>query len=373
MNATAPPGATVVARAAPAVRNETPSSASTFLLPDDPRASTWMPTEIASHGRTPLEAGRRVGRYYLVEPIGAGGQAGVWRARRAGAGGGEVALKILTAESARDRRRVARLRREALRGARLSHPALLPAYEFDAADGVVFLAMPLVEGVSLEEVVAQRLRLDRVAAARHEHWLARVPESHYVRHVVAALARVARALHTAHLARVAHRDIKPSNILIDRRGLAYLADFGLGRDLDVARVEHLRDWSGSPLYMAPEKLLGRHDDEIRCDIYALGATVFEALTLHRPWPVPEGLTGPALWLQMANVAMQGPPRARALRPDLDPRLEAILLTAMAVRPQHRHPTAAALAHAWECWLRDSPAPHATPAPHAQRRRPSAAP
>src|SRR5690606_10497886 len=96
-----------------------------------------------------------------------------------------------------------------------------------------------------------------------------------------ALAMVARALHALHLDRVAHRDVKPANVLLDRgRPVgAYLCDLGLGRDLEIATREQMRDGAGTPMFMAPERLLKAPADEERSDVYSMGATIFEALTL----------------------------------------------------------------------------------------------
>ena len=109
------------------------------------------------------------------------------------------------------------------------------------------------------------------------------------------LSRAARALAQLHAGRVVHRDIKPANILIDvrRGGRVYLCDLGLGRDLEVATIEQMRDGAGTPMYMAPERLLRAPADEILCDLYSLGVTLFEALTLDRPFAVPDG-TAPGL-------------------------------------------------------------------------------
>src|SRR5262249_40814067 len=181
--------------------------------------------------------------------------------------------------------------------------------------------------------------------------LAAAPEPAYVRTVAALLARVGRAVAAAHAARVVHRDIKPTNILIRRESDpvagVYLCDCGLGRDLDVATPRQLRDGAGSPLYMAPERLMLRPADEYRCDVFSLGVTLFEALTLAPPVEVPPDLPQP-LWAGF--LAAAAPRRARALRPDLPPALEAITERAMDRDPSLRHPPAAGLAEALERFL-----------------------
>jgi eukaryotic-like serine/threonine-protein kinase len=320
--------------------------------PADPAAASdafwYLGPEGAHPAHDPIVAGRKVGGYLLIEPLGAGAQAVVWWARRLEPSGREVALKLLTPDRCREHRRVARLRREAQRGARLNHPAILSTIEFGEADGVVFLAMPLVEGPSLADVIDYRRRRGRRARGGGSR-LAHLPEPRYTRTAAGALSRIARALQVAHDAQVVHRDLKPANILLDRgrAGRAFLTDFGLARDLDVATPAQLRDWSGSPLYMAPERLLGRLADEIRCDVYSLGATMFEAVTMARPLRVPPGLRGPILWAQLAE---QRPARPRVVRPDLPRELEAIILRAMAPDPSKRFPTAAAMADEIDAFL-----------------------
>ena len=315
--------------------------------------------------RDPVVPGRRVGSYLLVEPLGAGAQAVVWRARPVAEGGREVALKLLTPDRGREHRRVARLRREALRGARLSHPAILKTLEFGESEGVVYLAMPLVDGPSLADIIDRRRRSKgRPQAGRWR--LAGTPDPQYTRAIVGGLCRIARALQVAHDGRVAHRDLKPANVLFHqgRAARSYLTDFGLARDLDVATPEQLRDWSGSPLYMAPERLLGRLADEIRSDIYSLGATLFEAVTLTRPLRAPAGVQGPIL---LAQLAAQRPVPPRTARPDLPAALETVLLRAMDADPERRYPSAAALADDLDAFLSDTSTRarrRRTPAPSA---------
>jgi eukaryotic-like serine/threonine-protein kinase len=153
---------------------------------------------------------------------------------------------------------------------------------------------------------------------------------------------------------VVHRDVKPANILLDRRSEegVFLCDFGLSRDLDVATPEQLRDGAGTPLYMPPERLLRHEADEIRCDVYALGATLYEAVTLVPPVQVPESLPWPAWTTYLASTT---PALPRSIRPGLPDALEAIILRAMAHDPQDRYPTAACLADDLERFLTRGPA------------------
>ncbi len=289
-------------------------------------------------------AGQMLGQYRLIERLGQGSQGEVWRAVEAGPDGREVALKVLPPALSRDRRRMAQFRHEAERGRRLSGPALLPTLDHGvSADGIPFMAMPLVDGCSLVDILARRRDPAGTSGSPARlHRLARATDADYLRGVVRVVARVARGLAVAHAADVVHRDIKPANILLDRRraGEGFLCDFGLGRDLDIATPAQLRDGAGTPLYMAPERLLRRRADELLSDIYALGATLFEALTLAPPVAVPEGLPWDSWAIHLA-AARPGPPSA--CRAGIPAALDAIVMKAMARRPDRRYATADLLA------------------------------
>jgi serine/threonine-protein kinase len=292
----------------------------------------------------------RIGRYRLIERVGRGRQADVWRAVCPEGGLEEVALKVLPASNqGRDPKRRAQLRHEAERGVRFTNPSLLPTYDYGEVDGAAFMAMPLVIGCTLAEVIVQRLdaRAGRASAATHR--LATLPEPEYVREIAALMARVARAAHDAHEGRVVHRDIKPGNILVRRDHVTgvYLCDFGLARDLDVATPSQLRDGAGSPLYMAPERLLKRTADEVRCDVFALGVTLCEALTLAPPIHVPGDMPRD-LWA--AFLTSTPPQRPSALLPTIPPPLEDAIVRATDRNPDRRYPTAAALARDLELFL-----------------------
>jgi serine/threonine protein kinase len=282
------------------------------------------------------EPGSRFGPYLLIEQVGRGRQADVWRALRFEPKIEEVALKILS-DPDRDPRRVAQLRREAERGRRLASPALLTSYEFGIAEGLPFMAMPLVVGCTLAQALDQR-RAER-AGCRSNGWhrLARLPEPRYTQDVVGILVRVARAVADAHASQVVHRDIKPGNILLhsEHESGVFLCDFGLGRDLDVATPGQLMDGAGSPSYMAPERLLKRHADEVRCDVYALGVTLYESLTLALPFELPAQLRRED-WPAYLSTAKPISPSERRPTP---PALEAVILRAIARDPERRYDSA----------------------------------
>jgi eukaryotic-like serine/threonine-protein kinase len=303
----------------------------------------------ASLGRR-LDSGRpRVARYHLIERLGRGSQGEVWKAVQLEPPIELVALKLLTPTSRRDPAKLARFRREAERGAKLASPAILPTYEFGEDGGVVFFAMPLVKGFALNQVLDQRRKYRAGRPPLHLHRLAVLSEQRYIDAMVRILARVAWALEDAHAAKVVHCDVKPANILLDRGNdeRAYLIDFGMGRDLDAMPKSPMLGAAGTVLYMAPEKLSGRLADEVVCDVYALGATAFEALALKPPRVVPEDVPR-SHWAKYLSSAE--PPRPSKIFPRLPDRLEAILARALAEDPNRRYSSSAAMARDLDLFL-----------------------
>jgi serine/threonine-protein kinase len=292
--------------------------------------------------RPPLASGDRLGAYRLLERLGRGGQGDVWKALRREPLVELVALKVLKPTLARDPARMAQFRREAERGGRLAGPSLLPVYELGTAEGYHYMAMPYVEGITLREVI--RARVAHLAGKPTEelHRLVTLDEHDYLRAMTRILADATEALARAHAQRVAHRDIKPANILLDNRRPegVYLCDFGLGRDLEVATPQQMRDGAGTPMYMAPERLLRATADEIKCDIYSMGVTIFEALTLGRPFQVPDHVTLSAL---PAYLAAARPRHPGEVRPGFPQDLEAVILGAMERDPARRYESAERLA------------------------------
>jgi serine/threonine-protein kinase len=285
---------------------------------------------------------RRFGHFRLVDRLGQGRQGQVWKAIQLEPIIETVALKLLDPTLALDPKRLEQFHREAEVGAQLASPSLLPTYEFGEINGVVYMTMPLVNGDSLADVIAQTLRRSSGAVLPARHWWAWLSEEDYLRSMSRVIVRIARALEVAHANRVAHRDIKPANILLDRdrEDRVYLCDFGLSRDLDAPPPESLAFGTGTPLYMPPEKLAGCAVDDVRGDIYALGVTLFEALARVHPFSVPAGLVS-SRWA--AHLALATPKRLRAINPRVGQELEAVVLRAMSRNPSDRYPSAAAFA------------------------------
>jgi serine/threonine-protein kinase len=296
--------------------------------------------------KPPLDCGYQLGPYRLLERLGRGAQGDVWKALRRDPFAELVAIKVLKPSLAHNPARIAQFRREAERGIRLAGPSLLTVNELDSVDGYLFMVMPYVEGITLREVVRCRLDYFLGAEGRPAHHLATLDEPEYLRAMARILAKATRALAHAHSQRIAHRDIKPANILLDnqRIGGVYLCDFGLGRDLAVATTEQMRDGAGTPMYMAPERLLRVPADEVRCDIYSMGVTLFEALTLERPFQVPDHVTLPTLPAYLASTTPRRPREARSGFPE---EYEAIILRAMAREAELRHESADQLAEELE--------------------------
>jgi serine/threonine-protein kinase len=295
----------------------------------------------------PALAGLPLRDYWPIAQHGRGSHGEVWKAVRVSPCLQLVALKVLRFDQAHRADRRDRFRREAELAMRLRGPGILPIEEFGEASGSLFMVMPFIDGATLADVIALRREQSCGSTAgthltpRPASWWAGLTNDEFAAAMVRTVARVARALALTHSQRLVHRDVKPANILLDRTAETgvFLADFGLGRDLD-DDTPRPPDSSGTPLYMAPEKLLGQELDEVRCDIYSLGVTLFEAVTLYHPTPVPPGLHRSCLPTYLTGIE---PPRPRELCPSLPPALEAVILKAIHRDPWLRYADAAALA------------------------------
>ncbi len=234
------------------------------------------------------------GRYQLVELIGEGAMAQVFRARQSGPMGfsKEVALKRLrTAAKPRDRKEIEALVNEARLGGQLRHPNIVEIYGCDVHEGTFFLAMEYVRGWLLDDVLWRLLE-----AGEH------LPPAA----IVDILRQVAHGLAYAHEAtdeagapmRLVHRDLKPQNIFLDRSGVVKIADFGLAKSTtNLYQTTDADETKGSPLYMSPEQIGGSTLDS-RSDLFALGTITIELVTGLRAF---EGSSIPNTLMKVLNV------------------------------------------------------------------------
>jgi serine/threonine protein kinase len=254
--------------------------------------------------------GTRLGSYEIVERLGGGGMAVVYRAVQQPLGR-EVALKALSPELFQDEGFVKRFETEAKTLAKLDHPNILPIYDFEVTDGVAFLTMPLIRGGTLRDVL-NRGPLDTLTAWRY-------------------LREIGDGLQHAHDAGIVHRDLKPTNVLIHSDGRAMLADFGLARG--AGQPTHLTTIGlaiGTPGYMAPEQVMG-HEVDRRCDIYAMGVLTFEMLTGRLPFI---GANRMEVAYATVNAPVPSAAKLNNLLPDeLDQLLSKVLAKDPAQRPQ----------------------------------------
>ena len=254
--------------------------------------------------------GTRLGQYEIVERLGGGGMAVVYRAVQQPLGR-EVALKALSPELFQDEGFVKRFETEAKTLAKLDHPNILPIYDFEVTEGVAFLTMPLIRGGTLRDIL-NRGPLDTLTAWRY-------------------LREIGDGLQHAHDAGIVHRDLKPTNVLIHSDGRAMLADFGLARG--AGQPTHLTTIGlaiGTPGYMAPEQVMG-HEVDRRCDIYAMGVLTFEMLTGRLPF-----IGSNRMEVAYATVNAPVPSAAKlnqALPDELDQLLTKVLAKDPAQRPQ----------------------------------------
>jgi eukaryotic-like serine/threonine-protein kinase len=261
-------------------------------------------------------AGSAFGPYRIVDSLGRGGMASVYRAHDT-ALDRQVALKVLPAEFLHDPAFAERFRQEARVAAKLEHPHIVPVHAFGIEQEWPWMAMRLVSGGSL----AQRVKRGPLPP----------------REVAALLRDVAAALDYAHARGIVHRDVKPANVLLDDAGRAYLADFGIARMLEGSSVATATGLiQGTPSYMAPEQAMGARVDR-RADVYALGVMAFECLTGRVPYT---GTTPVAILMKHVQEPVPEP-----TEDEVAPPLAAVLRRCLAKAPGDRWPTAGAFVEA----------------------------
>jgi eukaryotic-like serine/threonine-protein kinase len=263
--------------------------------------------------------GTRLGQYEIIEELGKGGMATVYRAfhppmERF------VAVKVIHRAMATDAAGLERFKLEAKLIATLEHPHLLPVYDYAAAGDLPYIVMRYLEGSTLKDVIDSHIRLP-------------------INEIVFLMRQIASAVDYAHRRNIIHRDIKPSNIMIDHDGNAYLTDFGIARIMNQKGVTQTGFTVGTPGYMSPEQGMGRDDIDSRTDIYALGVMVYEMATGEAPY---SGNTPMAvMWSHIQDPI----PSAKNVHPELPEDFDEIIEKALAKDPKERFATAGEFAAA----------------------------
>jgi serine/threonine protein kinase len=314
--------------------------------------------EVRTIGLGEVHAPEQLGDFRIVREIGRGGMGIVYEAVQLSLGR-RVALKVLPFAAALDSRQLQRFKNEAQAAAQLHHPHIVPVHAVGTERGVHYYAMQLIEGRGLDALIeAERRRAPassptapttpyRLPTAPPP--LHPAPPTHQGAHVstqrvprgvddyrtaAQQAAQAAEALHYAHSVGVVHRDVKPANLLVDDRGCLWVTDFGLAMFHADAGLTRTGDVVGTLRYMSPEQAGGQRVlVDHRTDVYSLGATLYEVLTLR---PIFDGADHRAVLHQILHDEPRAP---RAVDPAIPVELETIVLKAVAKLPSDRYATA----------------------------------
>jgi serine/threonine protein kinase/WD40 repeat protein len=357
-----------------------------------------------------------IGDFRLVREIGRGGMGIVYEALQISLGR-RVALKVLPFAAALDPRHLQRFQNEAQAAAHLQHPNIVPVYAVSCDRGVHSYAMQFIEGQSLAEVIAELRRLSfpfpgtpgegqgggrnlksQISNSTSENPLSNCPTEYrgrengpfsrlasafttrhssgagasaaYVRGVAELAVQAADALDYAHQMGITHRDVKPGNMLLDAHGRLWIADFGLAQARADSQLTATGDLLGTLRYMSPEQALARRGIvDHRTDIYSLGATLYELLTLRPP------LDGRDRQELLRKLAEEEPAPASRIDRLIPADLETIVMKTLAKNPAERYATARDLGDDLRRFLADTPIRARRPTPWdrghkwARRHRP----
>lgn len=250
------------------------------------------------------------GRYEIVGRIGAGGMSNVYKAKDQKLNR-FVAVKVLKPEFSADATFVKKFRVEAQSAAGLSHPNIVNVYDVGEENGIYYIVMELVQGITLKHYIERKGKLD-------------------IREVLNISVQIASGMGAAHANRIIHRDIKPQNVIMSRDGKVKVTDFGIAKAADSTTVT--TNAAGSVHYISPEQARDGYSDE-KSDIYSLGITIYEMVTGRVPY---DGENNVSVALQHIQGNMTPPSQ---LNPDIPRSVERIILKCTQKKPDLRYSSA----------------------------------
>ncbi len=321
------------------------------------------------------EAPGTLGDFRIIREVGRGGMGVVYEAEQVSLRR-RVALKVLPFAATLDPRQLQRFHNEARAAAGLHHSNIVPVYGVGQERGVHYYAMQFIDGQTLAALIRQLRRMAAAKAApAGEVTVPHVPGAgaddadagaetplaaalstgragrgrEYYRAVARWGAQAAEALDYAHQVGVVHRDVKPANLMVENRGQLWVTDFGLARIQTEASLTATGDLVGTLRYMSPEQALAKRVPiDHRTDVYSLGATLYELLTLR---PLFGGTDRQEL---LRQIAFEEPVPLRRLNAGVPAELEIIVLKALEKNPQERYAMAQDLADDLRRWMDDRP-------------------
>jgi serine/threonine protein kinase len=278
-------------------------------------------------GMDNLQPGQTLGPYRIINQIGKGGMATVYKAYQPSVDR-YVAIKVLPSQLAESKEFATRFQQEARIIAKLEHPHILPVFDYGESDGIPYFVMRYLEAGTLK---------DKMEAGRP------LPLNEIDR----IFNQLADALSYAHSHGIVHRDLKPANALIDSYGNIFLTDFGIAKLLESAspRLTQTDAIMGTPAYISPEQAQAQPVDQ-RSDIYSLGIILYEMATGRVPFVADTPL---AILFKHVSDPL---PLPSSIKPDIPTSIEQVLLKALAKDPRDRFSTAAEFAAAWKRALED---------------------
>ena len=252
-------------------------------------------------------------RYEIIDKVGSGGMADVYKAKCHRLNR-FVAIKILKPEYSNDKNFVAKFRAEAQSAAGLSHPNIVNVYDVGDDDGLYYIVMELIEGITLKKFIERKGRLE-------------------IKEAVGIAIQIAQGMEAAHANHIIHRDIKPQNIIISRAGKVKVTDFGIAKAATSNTVS--QNAVGSVHYLSPEQARGGYSDE-KSDIYSLGVTLYEMLCGQVPFAGDNSVS-----VALSHINDEAIPICD-IRPDVPASVEKIVQKCMQKKPERRYLSASEL-------------------------------